>query len=134
MRDTPLFAYPESTMTKDAPTPPPETGPRHSAIVVTPDEREQINEIAATFLHAPTYVRDAALNMLKMLPHVDTHLRKAHLETLLEILTADGLSPEPDRLDERFIIGIHVTADYLNLDSEHLTALTRRGRNTTTLN
>ncbi len=121
-------------MTNDASSPPPTTGPRHSSIVLTPDELQQIDEIAATFLHTPNYVRDAGLNMLKMLPHVESHLRKTHLQTLLEILTAEGLTPEPDRLDDRFIIGIHVTANYLNIDPARLTAITRRGRNITKLN
>lgn len=105
----------------------PTTGDKHSSITVTTEQRELIDQLAATFMHAPDYARDAALNMTKLLPHITPTDRTRHLEIAYALLTQDGLQDTPDHLDEHFITGLAITANYLNLDPNHLVAIARRG-------
>ena len=104
-----------------------DSGPKHSTIEITAEEKTHIERIVTSFMHAEEHVRDAVLNMLKLLPHIPDYQRLGHLESAFAILSSFGLRPERDILDDHFAAGVRVTATYLNLDPDYFEAIARRG-------
>lgn len=105
----------------------PRKGPKHSELRVTEEEKQHINRVVMTFMHAEEHVRDAVLGMLKLLPFIDPEQRVDHIQKAFDIMSGFGLHHPPDVLDDSFCAAVRMTADYLNLDPDHFEALARRG-------
>ena len=113
-------------MTNTATNPPSHQG-RRSDVIPTEAQQHLIREIASYLLHAPTDVRDASVNLLKILPFYEPVERDTWLTSIYQKAIA-AATPNRAAPDERLERALTMVGTYLNMDPDELVALARRGR------